>query len=197
MSIRAVLLDLGNVLVFHDNALLMRRLGERAGKSGEALAAALPADTWDRLNRGLLTGEGLRAELARLGVPLAEAAFRELWSSHFTLHTEVFPVVERLIGRVKLVLVSNTNALHMEWVRARVPLLDRFDALVLSHELGRAKPDPDIYREALRRADVAPAEACFFDDIPEYVEAARALGIRAELFSTAGEFARQLAALGL
>jgi FMN phosphatase YigB (HAD superfamily) len=196
--VRVVLLDLGNVLVFHDNALLIRRIAERGGISSAEVEQTLTQPLWDELIRGRVGPEALRSLLSRLvRAELSAAEARDLWSSHFTLNTGVFPYVEPLLGRVKVLLLSNTNAVHMSWIRPRLPLLDRFDGLVLSHEVGMAKPEPGIYREALRRAGVSAAEACFFDDIVEYVDAARALGIRGEVFTTVDAFRRQLAALGL
>lgn len=59
------------------------------------------------------------------------------------------------------------------------------------------KPEPDIYRLALERAGVQPHEAAFFDDLPEFVEAADALGLRGQLFTTAAAFDAQLTRLGL
>jgi FMN phosphatase YigB (HAD superfamily) len=198
MDVRAVLLDLGNVLVLHDNALLIRRIAERGKISTAQVEALLTQPLWDDLNRGLVGPEQLRALLRRVvGAELGDDEARDLWSSHFTLNTAVFPYVEALFGRVKVLLLSNTNALHISWIRPRLPLLARFDSLVLSYEVGMAKPEPGIYQEAVRRAGVAAAEACFFDDIPEYVEAARALGIRGEVFTTVDAFRRQLKALGL
>jgi putative hydrolase of the HAD superfamily len=197
-AVRAVLLDLGNVLVFHDNTRLFARLGARAGLPPEEAARRLTGAGWTAANRGLLDAEGIRQDVCRaLGVDLSMAEFAPLWSSHFTLHDAVLPRVEALVGRVKLVLVSNTNALHVAYVKPRLPLLSRFDALVMSCEVGAVKPEPRIFQLALERAGCAPAEAAFFDDLPEYVEAANALGIRGHLFTDAATFDTQLKALGL
>jgi putative hydrolase of the HAD superfamily len=125
------------------------------------------------------------------------AEFAPLWSSHFTVHEAVLPRVESLVGRVKLVLLSNTNALHVAWLRPRLPLLQRFDAVLMSCEVGMVKPDPAFFQLALQRAGCAPGEAAFFDDLPEFVEAANALGIQGRLFTDAPTFDAQLRALGL
>ena len=45
--IDALLLDLGNVLVFHDNALLFRKLGERAGLEGPEVERRLTGPAWE------------------------------------------------------------------------------------------------------------------------------------------------------
>lgn len=196
--LRAVILDLGNVLVFHDNGLLFRKLGARAGLSPSEAESRLLATSWTPANRGLLGAESLRREICgALGVDLPMDEFTALWNCHFTVHEAVLPRVEGLVGRVKLVLLSNTNVLHAAYLRPQLPVLERFDSLVLSCEVGHVKPEPAIYKEALARAGCAPEEAAFFDDVNEYVQAANALGIRGHLFTTAQSFDAQLKALGL
>ncbi|HEY0096126.1 MAG TPA: HAD family phosphatase, partial [Archangium sp.] len=146
---RALLLDLGNVLVFHDNGLLFRRLGARAGLAPAEAERRLSGTGWTAANRGLLGAEGIRRDVCgSLGVDLPAEEFNALWSSHFTPHEAVLPRVEGLVGRVKLVLVSNTNVLHVAYLRPKLPVLERFDSLVLSCEVGLVKPEPAIFKEA-------------------------------------------------
>jgi putative hydrolase of the HAD superfamily len=94
-------------------------------------------------------------------------------------------------------LLSNTNAIHMAYLMGELPLLRRFDDLVLSHEVKKMKPDPAIFEEALRRAGSVPARTAFFDDVPEFVEAAKKVGLRAYVFRSVDELAVQLEELGL
>jgi putative hydrolase of the HAD superfamily len=195
--IEAVLLDLGNVLVFHDDRMLLERLAALGGRSPDEVERAL-APLWDPVHRGRIAGDDLRrAVSAASGAPLDDAAFRAVWSCHFRIHHEVLPEVQALLGRVRVLLLSNTNAAHVEHVRPLLPMLERFDALVLSYQLGVAKPDPAIFAEALRRAGTPPERTAYFDDVEGYVAAARALGIQGHLFTDAARFRAQLAALGL
>ena len=125
MSITTVILDLGNVLAFHDNDLLCRTLGEPAGLSGAEVARRL-LDTplWDAINRGELDEAGIRREVQTLlGLKLTDAEFDARWSCHFTLHDAVLPLIERLVSRVRLLLLSNTNPLHMAHNLRNVALL--------------------------------------------------------------------------
>lgn len=196
MALRALLLDLGNVLAFHDNQLLFERLAAAFGTTREAMGARLDGGLWDRVNRGQLPGDALRRELVvRLGREVSQADFEALWSCHFTVHDAMVERVERLVGRYRLVLVSNTHDLHVANLRPRLPVLRRFDGLVLSYELGALKPEPAIYLKALQVAGVPPGEAAFFDDVPRYAEAATALGIAGRVFTTAEAFDADLAAL--
>lgn len=195
--IESVLLDLGNVLVFHDDDRLIGRLAALGGRTPAAVAAAL-APVWDPCHRGRLSGAELRRAVGdAAGLSLDETTFAEVWSCHFRIHHEVLPLVEGLLGRVRVLLLSNTNAAHLEPLRPRLPILDRFDGLVLSYELGLAKPEPAIYHEALRRAGTPAARTAYFDDVEAYVRAARALGIQGQVFTDAPRFRDQLRALGL
>jgi HAD superfamily hydrolase (TIGR01509 family) len=196
-EVDAILLDLGNVLVFHDDALLYQRLASSGSRSADEVRMAL-REVWDPCNRGRLAGETLRQAVGKAaGAEFDPASFPDLWSSHFRFHAEVLPLVESLLGRVKVLLLSNTNATHLDWIRPRLPILERFDGLVLSYQLGLAKPEPAIFAEALRLAGTAPARTAFFDDIEIYVQAARTLGLRGHVFTDAASFQRQLAKLGL
>jgi putative hydrolase of the HAD superfamily len=123
--------------------------------------------------------------------------FLQTWCCHFRIHHEVLPLVDDLLGRVKVALLSNCNEMHWGFVRPLLPVVERFCDRVLSYELGLAKPDPEIFRTALRRVGHRPEACAFFDDVPAFVDAARAVGVQAEVFSTAANFRIQLARLGL
>ena len=107
-------------------------------------------------------------------------------------------LVEALLARYKVALLSNCNEMHWRFIRPQIPVVERFCDRVLSYELGLAKPDPEIFRAALRRVGNPPPDTCaFFDDMPTFVQVARTLGIRAEVFTDAANFRGQLARLGL
>jgi glucose-1-phosphatase len=199
-EIEVVFLDLGNVLAFHDDDVLLRRLSEYGGAPPEVIRQRLLA-LWDPTNRGTLAGDQLRRAVSQASgaTTLMDAdTFFDVWTCYFRLHHEVLPMVEALLGRVKVALISNTNEMQWHFLRPQLPLLERFSALVLSYELGLAKPDPEIFRTALRRVGSPPPQACaFFDDVPAFVEAARALGMQGQVFTTAANFRVQLARLGL
>lgn len=200
-KIRTVLLDLGNVLVFHDNARLARNMAEAVGRPVSDVEAWGQRST-DAINLGQLDGPGIHQSfLTELKVSpdqLPLGRFAALFASHFTLHAEVLPLIETLRARIpRLALLSNTNALHVEFLRPRLPILERFDALLFSNEVGKVKPDPGFYLEALRRTGSRPDETLFFDDLSPYVDAARQLGIHGCVFTTAKQFENNLTEFGV
>ena len=93
-----------------------------------------------------------------------------------------------------MILLSNTNAIHFPWIQQTYPLLRHFHDLVLSYEVKAMKPHPDIYRAAIARAGCRPEECFYTDDIAEFVEGARALGIDAVQFENAAQLERELRA---
>jgi FMN phosphatase YigB (HAD superfamily) len=106
------------------------------------------------------------------------------WSSIFLPETLIpEELILDLKTRYRLLVLSNTNAIHIDMVREHYGILRHFDHLVLSHEVKAMKPDPRIYAAALAHAQAEPQECFFTDDIAEYVEGARRAGIDAEQFT--------------
>jgi putative hydrolase of the HAD superfamily len=197
--IQTVVLDLGNVLVFHDDHVLFARMSDWGGADPAHIRERM-LELWDGINRGDLAGDELRravCEAAGSNVPMEPEPFFALWNCHFRVHHAVLPLVEALLGRVKLVLLTNVNEMHWRFVRPLIPLLARFDDLVISYELRLAKPDPEIFQTALARLGLRAEETAYFDDVQRFVDVASALGIRAHVFTDAPTFRTQLAELGM
>jgi glucose-1-phosphatase len=124
--------------------------------------------------------------------------FCRIWSSIFLPDTLVpESLLAALKKRYRLLLLSNTNAIHFEMVRQSYPLLRHMDAYILSHEVGALKPSPLMYQEAIARAGCRPEECFFTDDIPAYVEGARQMGIDAEQFQGLEKLEADLRARGV
>ena len=94
-------------------------------------------------------------------------------------------------------LLSNINDLHYKHIRRHYSFLRHARGAVLSYRLGLRKPEPAIYRAALKMAGARASRAIFIDDIQENVESALKLGIKAIRFSDAQSLRRELSSLGL
>ncbi|MFG3289354.1 HAD family hydrolase [Streptomyces sp. NPDC048179] len=106
-----------------------------------------------------------------------------------------------LLGRLAargtpLGVLSNAPASLAAAVR-RAEWSRRFETLVFSSDLGLMKPDPQVYRGAGERLGRAPSDVVFFDDRAENVEAARAHGWRAHVWTGAAAASAVLAAEGV
>jgi HAD superfamily hydrolase (TIGR01509 family) len=112
---------------------------------------------------------------------------REFSETGVELWEDSLPVVHELRDRgVKTALVSNCSH-STRGIVERLGLNEAFDEVLLSFEVGLRKPDPAIYREALRRLDVEPARAVFVDDQPDYCDGAAAVGIETYLIDRSGD----------
>ena len=86
--------------------------------------------------------------------------FCGIWSSIFLPDTLIQEdLLAALRERYRLLLLSNTNAIHFEMVRRTYPLLDRFHHHVVSYKVGALKPSPVIYAEAIKHAECDPPSA--------------------------------------
>jgi HAD superfamily hydrolase (TIGR01509 family) len=86
--------------------------------------------------------------------------------------------VERLAARWPLGLASSSNREIIDLVLEAGGLARFFATSVSSEEVGRGKPSPDVYLEAIRRLGVAPTEAAAIEDSSNGILAARAAGMR-------------------
>ena len=81
----------------------------------------------------------------------------------------------------RLILLSNTNDLHINWVKLHVPFYNQFknyfDAFYLSHEIHLRKPDSEIFQFILNKHNLFAEECLFIDDTIEHTMSASQLGI--------------------
>jgi FMN phosphatase YigB (HAD superfamily) len=195
-QIQAVIFDLGKVLVPFDFQRGYDRLQVLCGYPvAEVRRRIGNTGLVPKLEAGELASREFVSKLGdALGVSFDFAEFCEIWSSIFLPGTLVpESLVAGLKKRYPLVLLSNTNEMHFEMLERTYPILGHFEKRALSHQVGATKPSPLIYHKAVELAG-CPPEACFFtDDIAEYVEGARNVGIDAVQFLSAGQLEEELA----
>lgn len=187
MKIEALLFDLGKVLIDFNFETGVQALHRACSISRDRLEEVLWDETWvRRYERGEVSTSEFHSylcETAALKMDLT--GFREVWSSVFL---PGLLVSEQLLAALKrkypLILVSNTNEAHFEFVRDRYPVIDYFDQHVLSYVVGSLKPDRKIFEHAIRVSGFRPDTLFFTDDREENILAARDLGIHAHQFRT-------------
>ena len=84
--------------------------------------------------------------------------------------------------KYQLILLSNTNELHINWIKDNVSFYEdfknSFDAFYLSHEINLRKPNPDIYQFVLDAHGLKAEDTLFIDDTEENTVTASQLGIQ-------------------
>jgi HAD superfamily hydrolase (TIGR01549 family) len=136
-----------------------------------AMSERVYIEHWpDFLRRQGVDDEALIAE--------AHEIFRQEWFERMALAEDAGPTLAALRSRYKLGLITNGPSAIQRAKIERFRLADYFDELIVSGEVGVAKPDPAIFRLALERLGIAPTEALFVGDSPEYdLRGAAAAGI--------------------
>lgn len=199
MAYKTVIFDLGRVLVHFDFKRGYRALeGLCPHEAADIPKLLAGTGLVERFETGLVEPRDFVAEITRvLDLSVDYEGFCEIWSSIF-MHTLVpESMLEGLKARYRLLLLSNTNAIHFEMVRRSYPMLRHFDDLILSYEVKAMKPQPAIYRAAIERAECEPGECFYTDDIAEYVAGAQAMGIDAVQFQGAERLAEEMKARGI
>ncbi len=98
----------------------------------------------------------------------------------FPLHRLEFLKELKKSSKYKLILLSNTNELHINWVKKNVSYYEDFkncfDAFYLSHEIQLKKPNPNIFEFVLNENNIYSQECLFIDDNSDNISTAEKLG---------------------
>lgn len=192
-SPRLVLFDLDDTLC--DQATSFRRRVERAVQA--ALAGERPRDAEAIIQRvvagALMRTEDLVDVLAEFGLAdpwRIERAIQAYVSDRFIdlcLFDEALEVVRAVQQRALTGLVTNgPSQIQREKLR-RLGIADLFPIVIISEEVGVAKPDPAIFRLALERAGVPPSQSAFIGDNPEIdIAGAQAAGLMSIWYNRQG-----------
>ena len=196
---KAIIFDLGGVLVHFDFRRAYLALAKlcpypAAGISERIAATGLV----ERFETGLVEPGDFFAQLSQtLELRVDYDGFREIWNHIFTGPLLPESLLQGLASRYRLLLLSNTNAIHFEMIRQAYPMLRHFRDMVLSYQVRALKPQPEIFHVALERAGCRPEQCFYTDDTAAHVDAARALGIDAALFVDREQLERELTARGI
>lgn len=199
MAIKAVFFDIGNVLLRFSNKRILRKFAWAVGRHPVKVARHIwKGRIVDRIERGEVTGEEIHGLfVSELGYKGDFVKFKTLWCDHFTLDRGSFAILKNLAGRMPTYLLSNTNALHIEHIKARYAFPGLVKGSILSHELRLRKPQREIYEAALLMSRTLPEETVFIDDLEENCAGARKAGLHAIRYRGAKDLKKRLAALGL
>lgn len=197
---RAIIFDIGRVIIPVDLSRSFKTLGGRKQLSHEQALRELEADArWQEWQEGRITPQNWHqhtSEILNLSVGFEE--FCSIWNSVLD-PTTILPesLFERLAQKCRLALLSNTDPIHVAHIEATYPFVRHFPVRVYSCHIGASKPAPVIYHHALRELDALPEETLFIDDLRENAIAALSLGITAFHFTSADELVAEFSRLGL
>jgi glucose-1-phosphatase len=199
-KIRAVIFDIGRVLIRIDVNRATKRMASRLSLSAKELWSAIEKDPrWKDWQEGRISARDWHLHIKqRFGGSATFEQFVETWNQVLDpepiLGKELF---EKLSRKHRLALLSNTDPIHVTFMENRYEFFSYFPARVYSCAVGATKPSPIIYREALRACRVRAEEALYIDDIAAYVEAAQRLGMAGVQFRSPEQLASSFGEMGI
>lgn len=201
-NIKAVLFDLGNVTVNFDHYLAVERIKNFTDKNtSEIYQLFFDSNLTGLFEEGKLTPVEFYHKVKELlGIVIGYDEFVTIWNEIFFLtddNLKVHKLIKKLKEKFTVVLISNINKLHYDYLIKEYAIFEEFDKHVLSCEVGARKPDPLIYRKALKEAGADIKEAVYIDDREDLVKQGKALGIKSICFKNYPALVESLGALGL
>lgn len=198
-TIKAIMFDLGNVLVFFDAKRSSQAFAKALNVSEDEIWEAFFISDLERAyTRGEISSEEFYRKMnERFPSKLDFAAFAHLWNDIFTENHDMNDLLTRLRKHYPLYLISNTNDLHFEYVRRKFSVLHHFVRCFPSHQVGHRKPDRMMFEHVLSEIKLRPEETIFIDDVPEFVASAQNLGICGVQFKSRAQLEEDLRRLGI
>ena len=201
-EIKAVIFDLGNVLIGFDHTIAVKKiLRHTPKKSQDIYDLFFDSDITQEFEKGKTgTLEFFQQVQTVLELKISYGEFLPIWNEIFFSKPESENFVGSLNSGIKLALLSNINQLHYEYIReefsSTIGLFEP-DKIIPSFRTGFIKPDKEIYDLALKALDVPRESVVYVDDRLDLIEAALSYGIKSIQFKTTQELQQEFQDLGI
>jgi putative hydrolase of the HAD superfamily len=194
--IKAVIFDWGGVLIENPTEGILRYCREVLGIGTGCMLAAY-RKLIPYLQEGKISEEefwkGVRRRTGAKGM-LPDSLWLEAFERSYVEKKDVFAVAHALHGRgFRTGILSNTE-------KPARPIMGRepyriFDPIVLSWQVGSAKPQRRIFEALIETLHLEPHEVLLIDDVAANIAAAKDLGLQGILFTDAETLRRDLGEL--
>ena len=199
---QAIIFDIGRVLVRVDIRKAQQGLTKGLSLTPEELWSAIEKEPrWPDWQEGRMSARDWHLNLCqRLGISLDFEEFTRVWNSALDprpIHPD--SLFEGLAKSYRLGLLSNTDPIHVAHLERTYSFFRYFpkSVRIYSCAVGASKPNPLIFREALRACKAQADQAVYIDDIAAFAEAARALGCTGIQYRNPEELRRDLNGIGI
>ncbi len=197
MTVKAVFFDLGGVILRTEFQAPRQRLAERLGMDYDDIEKIVfGGASASRASIGEISEEEhWRNVMKTLKLPAGEyERIRDEFFAGDVIDHALLNFLRSLKQRVRTGLISNAWSGLRDYI-VREKFDDAFHHMVISAEVGVAKPDPKIYRLALEQAQVRANEAVFVDDFIENIEACKKIGMKGIHFTDPASAIEQVSAM--
>lgn len=184
--IKNILFDFGDVFLNLDKTATPQHLQNYGISEFDHETIALNK----KYEKGLIPTEDFIQTYTQKFESLSKESFVKAWNSILKdLPEHRYEFLQKLKNEnaYRLFLLSNTNALHIDWVKQNIPLYKRFkscfEGFYLSHEIHFRKPDASVFEYILKKHNLQANETLFIDDTEAHVETANCLNLQTWLLN--------------
>jgi glucose-1-phosphatase len=187
-KIKNIIFDLGNVVIDIDPAKTYQAFANLSNsKNASEIEAIIKEEKlWITYETGLMTDQEFR-ELLEKHLDLL-ALDQEIDRAFNALLLDVEPeridFIEKIGKKYRIFVLSNTSKIHMidfekivERCTKRKDIWGIFEKPYFSYEMGKVKPNINIYEQVLSESNLLPEETLFIDDLKANIDAANTLNI--------------------
>jgi putative hydrolase of the HAD superfamily len=172
------LFDIGNVIVHVDFISSLKKLMPEEIDEPEARLNRL-LERKDEFEAGRLSHEDYFPWAAQtIGFEGKIDQFMEAWVDIFSPNKAMWTSIESLHNAGhRLILFSNINEPHIQFLQDQHPIFKCFDGGVYSYRTGHIKPEDEIYQVAIREYQLVAERTAYIDDLPANIEGGKKAGL--------------------
>ena len=105
----------------------------------------------------------------------------------------VIDILRLLKKHYSIWLLSNTNSHHIkDEIKIRYDFLDEVDGAIYSFDVGKIKPDPEIFHISVNAARTKFENCVFIDDLKSNIESAKKIGILSFQYTSTDQLIKDL-----
>lgn len=178
--IKTIIFDFGDVFINLDKTATADAFSKLKTSSSQAFITQIN----ELYETGMITTEEFFTHYSTIYPELTSLLIKDTWNAillDFPTHRLNFLQQLAISKQYKLILLSNTNELHIDWIKKNISHYQAFkscfDQFYLSHEINLRKPTADIFNFVLSKNQILPDETIFIDDTKEHIDTAASLGI--------------------
>lgn len=201
-KVKAVVFDLGNVLVDFNHLFAARRLQDLCDFTvQEIYNLFFDSELTCLFEEGKISPKSFFERVKQiLNLKITYKEFLSIWNEIFFLtpkNKEVYQIAKKLKENYCVCLASNINILHFEYLKNNFNVFNIFDHIFLSYKLKTRKPADSFYRHILEKLSLKGEEVFYTDDRLELVESAKKLKIRGLVFLSVDKLKDDLISSGI
>jgi putative hydrolase of the HAD superfamily len=195
-----LIFDLGEVIISLDFDAVIGGFVECSTKSKEEIQGLISdSEILHHYETGKTPNEVfIQACKDVLELDMNDQEFIEIWNRMLLdIPVEKVNILQRLKKSHQVLILSNTNSLHMDrfdemmqQINGKATLGEIVHKAYYSHEMGLRKPDPEIYQALINENQLDPARTLFFDDKEENIQSAQTVGIHGVQIKTPDQLYR-------